>query len=505
MADLPFKINVETVSGATHSWYTGSFAQTTEADISASVILTRIKTRMISSSYSSNANEPTDIYTQTFENNANLWLEASQVGNAATGSIKFTHTDGDDGADRLKRYRFFGTKVCNVLGLPEGQWTYPQNFHLDDSGGTNYFSGDVAATTLSLTHGLTLANTATVRSNLRFGIDKTADLFTQFTTGSGAFQSNGLLLGYNSDSDRYVLDKGDLNNLHIDATVVSGSTISCSTIKQIGSAVATGPKIVLSAGYLSFFSGHATLAFAWFASGTSPVPSFVVNPWQNDWDFNVLGHTANMIYGDADTNLVGFGQTTPLAKIHMKETADDRNGIIIEDDTSEMYIGMVNGSQKLTIGNGTTIGGGTPILTVDDANNRVGIQDDTPSYPLDVTGTIRATSNVIAYSDIRKKENVLKIENGLSLIEQLRGVRFDWKEEFHLKSNSDRDKRQVGLIAQEVEKVVPEVVFTDSDGYKSIAYSNLSAVLVEAIKDLKVIVDEQQEQIEKLKQQIEEI
>ena len=68
------------------------------------------------------------------------------------GSIKLTHTDGDDTADPMKRYRFFGTKVCNVLGLPEGQWTYPQNFHLDDAGGTNYFAGDIAATNLSITN-----------------------------------------------------------------------------------------------------------------------------------------------------------------------------------------------------------------------------------------------------------------------------------------------------------------------------------------------------------------
>ena len=135
----------------------------------------------------------------------------------------------------MKRYRFFGTKVCNVLGLPEGQWTYPENFHLDESGGSNYFSGDVAATSLSLTRGFTMANTATVRSNIRFGITDTLprpDLFVQFTTGSGALQSNALLLGYNSETNKYVLDKGDEDNLYINATHVTGSIIATTYIRN---------------------------------------------------------------------------------------------------------------------------------------------------------------------------------------------------------------------------------------------------------------------------------
>ena len=133
---------------------------------------------------------------------------------------------------------------------------------------------------------------------------------------------------------------------------------------------------------------------------------------------------------------------------------------------------------------------------------RVGIRQWLPSYELDVTGTIRATGNVIAYSDERKKENVVRIENGLSLVEQLRGVRFDWKEGFQQDSNTDKGKRQIGVIAQEVEKILPEVVSTDSEGYKSVNYPTLTAVLIESVKDLKQIVDKQQKQIDELKQVI---
>ena len=140
----------------------------------------------------------------------------------------------------------------------------------------------------------------------------------------------------------------------------------------------------------------------------------------------------------------------------------------------------------------------------DALRGRVGIRTWIPAYELDVTGPIRATSNVIAYSDIRKKENIITINDGLSIVEQLRGVRFDWKEGFQSETATDKGKRQIGLIAQELEEILPELVSTDAHGFKSISYPNISAVLVEAIKDLKGIVDKQQEEINKLKEIIRE-
>ena len=77
----------------------------------------------------------------------------------------------------------------------------------------------------------------------------------------------------------------------------------------------------------------------------------------------------------------------------------------------------------------------------------------------------------------------------LTKLQGLRGVSFNWKD------NAQNANTQIGLIAQEVEKVLPELVSTDSDGYKSIAYGKLTAVLVEAIKA-------QQLQIERLENRI---
>jgi hypothetical protein len=96
-------------------------------------------------------------------------------------------------------------------------------------------------------------------------------------------------------------------------------------------------------------------------------------------------------------------------------------------------------------------------------------------------------------SDINLKENITPITNALSKVNQLRGVEFDFK------SSQDYGylkKHQIGLIAQEVEKIIPEVVSQKDNGNLGVSYQHLTAVLIEAIK-------EQQSQIDSLKKEIE--
>ncbi len=92
-------------------------------------------------------------------------------------------------------------------------------------------------------------------------------------------------------------------------------------------------------------------------------------------------------------------------------------------------------------------------------------------------------ANLSCPSDLRYKKNILPIENSLSNILKTNGVHYDWKqEEFPEKHFSD--KNQIGFIAQEIEKIFPEMVFTDDKGFKSVDYARLTPVLVEAIKEL---------------------
>lgn len=103
------------------------------------------------------------------------------------------------------------------------------------------------------------------------------------------------------------------------------------------------------------------------------------------------------------------------------------------------------------------------------------------SGSLSVSGTITATGDITAFSDIRVKENVETITEALFKVKQLRGVSYV--------SKIDHEPK-IGVIAQEVERVIPEVVKTHSDGIKSVAYQNLVGLLIEAIKDLEERVAE---------------
>ena len=98
---------------------------------------------------------------------------------------------------------------------------------------------------------------------------------------------------------------------------------------------------------------------------------------------------------------------------------------------------------------------------------------------LDSSGNLVATGNVTAYSDARLKTDVDTIENALDKVTKLRGVSY---------TKLDTQERGIGVIAQEIEEVIPEVV---QDGaYKSVAYGNIVGVLIEAIKELKSEIDE---------------
>lgn len=109
-----------------------------------------------------------------------------------------------------------------------------------------------------------------------------------------------------------------------------------------------------------------------------------------------------------------------------------------------------------------------------DGSGQVMINRTSASYPLDVSGTARA-GDFIATSDRRVKTDIETISNALDIVNGLRGVYF---------TRIGETQRQVGVIAQEVEEFLPEVVHTSLDDLKSVSYGNMVGVLIEAIKDV---------------------
>ena len=112
------------------------------------------------------------------------------------------------------------------------------------------------------------------------------------------------------------------------------------------------------------------------------------------------------------------------------------------------------------------------------------------------TGEIRATNDVTAFysSDVALKEDITNISNPLEAVDKLNGVLFNWKQSY-IDQRGGEDgyfvrKKDVGVIAQDVEKVLPEAVATRPDGVKAVKYDRLTCLLIEAVKALKLEIEE---------------
>jgi len=116
--------------------------------------------------------------------------------------------------------------------------------------------------------------------------------------------------------------------------------------------------------------------------------------------------------------------------------------------------------------------------------------------PSSTEGEIRATNNITAYysSDIGLKENLNPIENSIEKIQAISGYNFDWKDEVIKERGGEDDyfvrKSDVGVVAQEIEAILPEACATRPDGTKAVRYEQLVPLLIEGIKELKAEIEE---------------
>ena len=149
-------------------------------------------------------------------------------------------------------------------------------------------------------------------------------------------------------------------------------------------------------------------------------------------------------------------------------------------------------------GDGTwaTISGGGATLSASSGSQRLVLTGLTSgsmttaatssALTFNTTGGILSSTVFTSTSDITKKTNIQNIKNAVDLTKQINGVKFDWKE---------NGTSSAGVIAQEVEKVLPEIVHANDEGIKSVNYNGVVGLLVEAIK-------EQQQEINSLKEMI---
>lgn len=202
-------------------------------------------------------------------------------------------------------------------------------------------------------------------------------------------------------------------------------------------------------------------------------------------------------YKDSNLFSVSNGNGTP--KLTVNKTGNVSLAGTLGVTGATTFTGTVSGVTKAMVGLGSaddTADTAKPVSTAQQAALDLKAPLASPTF----TGTMNGDSAIFTgsvtagsflySSDLNLKKNIASLSGQLGKILQLRGVSFDWKKD---------GKHSTGLVAQEVEKVYPELVSTDKvSGLKSVAYGNLVAPLIEAVK-------EQQKQIDALKAEIENL
>lgn len=225
-----------------------------------------------------------------------------------------------------------------------------------------------------------------------------------------------------------------------------------------------------------------------------------------DVDNTVRGTSGTAIWIHANGN-VGIGPPVdpyfapagpnkPTYKLFILDPTN--KGLRVETQTTGGAVASFGGYGDFQI-DGSGVAGGR--FTVTEGGN-VGIGTASPAYKLDVNGTIRGTN--VSPSDLRFKQNISPLDSSLQKVMQLRGVSYDWRRGEFPSMNFSAG-RQVGFIAQEVEKVLPEVVSRDNEGYRSIAYSEILPIVVEAVKEQQAQIERQDKRIAAQQSEINEL
>ncbi len=246
--DFGFKILIETNSGSLYAYTTESLVNLTPGTsqvVTTAQMVDKINS-IPSSSYSnvkgagfsalgkSSFGEDEFItLTDTTFLNTNIggtgvdhrFLSMSIKDNVDSGSILFQENTASLNGDYLKRYKFFGNKVCNVIGVPENYWIYTDRFRLSNTASlSNHIEGDISATSITVRNNFNVSNVGSISSDLPFNLSKDSDRWIKYVDVSGSVPLNKMLIGYSQGEDYYGIKMPySTDNLLLSASAVSAS------------------------------------------------------------------------------------------------------------------------------------------------------------------------------------------------------------------------------------------------------------------------------------------
>jgi len=401
----------------------------------------------------------------------------------------------------LKFGGFYGTVFSSGNG---GSVTYPYTMVLKD--------GNVGIGTKSPAYPLQV-DSATISEALVVKADGSTTVYGGFHSQRGISCAGTVGICGNGASETFTVGKVTANTV----TTIYGNTTVNGTLTATGTVTGgnfTTATTITATGAIT--GGSFTTAGSITATGAITGGSFVatvngnisvtgtgkfVGPLNGKADTAGTADIANTYSATSAINTTGAitgGSITAKAGGNISVSGTGKfsgNGSELTDVKAASYSATAGIETTGTIKAGTlsaTSWSGLPDSSIAGINSagRIGINGASNiDHRLYVTGSIYASDNITAYSDVRAKENIVTIDSPLDKIMKMRGVYYTRKD--------IPGPRQVGVIAQEVEEVLPEVVMTETteEKKKSVAYGNIVALLIEGIKEQHKHIEAQQSTI----------
>ena len=327
---------------------------------------------------------------------------------------------------------------------------------------------------------------------VNLGGNSTSDAFVvKDTSGNVLLKMDGdKNFGINTEQPDGIEIKGRDNVTPGSVSIIGGnasypSTNNGGSVSIIGGngSNGVGGSINIASGYGLYDGGDVNITTG---GGAFDIGNINISTSSNG---NNAGGSITIATGYANT-----GANDIILKTGGTASIEEGNRIHIGESLIGLY-----GSNDITLqtGNGSALGGNI-LLTI---GYYGGIILNPNQGLVEILGSGTYTGTWTQASDERYKSNIKSLPGILNRVKMLQPVEYEWnKEEFP--ENNFPDGNQIGLIAQEVEKLFPEIIATNQDGYKSIDYSKISVLLIQAMKEQQNEIEKQSDEIKKQSDEI---
>ena len=365
--------------------------------------------------------------------------------------------------------------------------------------------GNVLGTLTNTGNGLNLDGGVVTNGNSSFG---TASVSVTSVTGSLRVSGSLIVSGTITTTDDISTYGNNINLYHNGTTIISGSTIQFryADFNLNGTRPPTlGQGLALDWRYGGVPTGSAGGASVdWVIGGTGVSYHTMLSGHPNGLNVNIAPEVGGTLYHDllfpnnTGSDYPGYQYTFPSANGTIALTSNLTSGTTSVSNLNSFSSSALT---RLTALEVETSNLETFTASLSTTSN---VRFGSLGIGMAASGTsgrIDAANDVVAFStsDIRLKENIKPIENALDKISKISGNTYDWKSE--LKDVHGYEGNDVGVIAQEVEAVLPQLVQDRDNGYKAVKYDKIVALLIEGIKEQQTQIHSLTLEIEKLKEQ----